>query len=69
MQEKYLSPKQASEKFGINVSSFYWWINQKMIIFTKVGKKVLIPEEELNIFLRKHTVKPSGLEDYEIPTE
>ena len=55
MPEKYLSPKQISNLYGIPLGRIYWWINQGQITYTKKGRSVMIPQNEFQRDLENHT--------------
>jgi len=56
-KNRYLSPKQIYEIYGIEPSKTYYWIREGRIIYTKPGKKtVLIPEADFLRFLEIHTI-------------
>jgi len=58
LNKKYLSPKQLEEKYGIPKGRIYWWIREKRIFYTKIGKSVMIPDKEFKKFLDMNTIKP-----------
>lgn len=65
MPDKYLSPKQVNEIYGIKPTMTYWWIHQGKIVHVKIGRSVLIPQKGLEVFLTENTVKPINEDDYE----
>jgi len=56
---KYLTAKQVNEKYGIDPIKIYLWARTKRIVSTRVGRSLLIPENEFLDFLRTHTFGPS----------
>jgi len=69
MSNKYLTPKQILDKYGINTSKTYWWVHEHKLVYIKIGKSVLIPEKELLRFLESNTLRPISEDDYVVPEE
>jgi len=55
-QNRYLSVKKIEEIYAINPNKVYWWVRNGKIIYTKIGKTLLIPEVEFRQFLERNTV-------------
>jgi len=66
LNQKYLTVKQIYEKYGIKPTKTYWYIREGKIFYAKIGKSVLIPEKDFQIFLTNHTRRPINEEDYKI---
>ena len=65
----YLTPRDIKNKFGIKSTTVYWWVRNKKITFTKIGKNVFISEKELLRFLESNTIRPIDEDDFIIPEE
>ncbi|NIP30186.1 MAG: helix-turn-helix domain-containing protein [Candidatus Dadabacteria bacterium] len=66
MGEKYLSPNDISNKYGIPASTIYWLKKTNKIPHVKLGKKLLIPEQKFLRFLAENTFNPIDEFDIEI---
>ena len=55
-QEKLLTPKSASEKYGIDRGKIYYWIKNRRFKFIKPEKEILFWENDLLKFLDDNTV-------------
>jgi len=42
----------------IETNKIYWWVRQKKFVHLKIGKTVLVPKSEFEIFLKNNTVFP-----------
>jgi len=69
MPNTYLSPKQIYKQYGIETNKIYWWVRERKITYSKIGKSVLIPQKEFEKFLDNNTLKPIDEDDYVIPEE
>ena len=67
MSLTYTTPSKILEKYGIEPSKIYWWIRTDKITYVKIGKSVLIPEQEFLKFLEENTRKPLSEENFFIP--
>jgi len=65
MPDKYLSPKEVNEIYGIKPTMTYWWIHQGKLAYVKIGRSVLLPQKELEAFLKTNTIKAINEDDYE----
>lgn len=63
----YLSPRQVHELYGISLSKIYWWVRERKITYSKIGKSVLIPQKEFERFLDNNTLILIDEDDYVIP--
>jgi excisionase family DNA binding protein len=56
-KNRWLSPKQVSETFGIPLTKIYYLIRLGRIVYVKpTDKLLLIPEDKFLEFLQDHTV-------------
>jgi len=55
-QNRYLSVKKIEEIYGIDPGKVYWWVRNSKVIYTKIGKTLLLPETEFRQFLESNTV-------------
>jgi len=69
MSGKYLSPKKIEQIYGIEAKTIYWWVRDRKVPYTKIGKSILIPQTELERFLDNNTVQPVYEDDYVVPEE
>jgi excisionase family DNA binding protein len=52
--DKYLTVKEAGEILNIGKTKMYELVNQPDFPSVKMGKKILIPESELDKFMRRY---------------
>ena len=55
--DKYLTVKEAGEILNIGKTKMYELVNQPDFPSVKMGKKILIPETELDKFMRRYLYK------------
>ena len=55
--DKYLTVKEAGEILNIGKTKMYELVNQPDFPSVKMGKKILIPESELDKFMRRYLYK------------
>jgi len=55
--DQYLTVKEVQEKLNIGRTKIYELVNQPDFPKVKMGKKILIPETELNNFMRRYLYK------------
>ena len=55
--DKYLTVKEAGEILNIGKTKMYELVNQLDFPSVKMGKKILIPESELDKFMRRYLYK------------
>jgi len=67
LNKKYLSPREIQELYGISISKIYWWIRERKITYSKIGKSILIPQTEFERFLDNNTIQPIYEEDFVFP--
>jgi len=51
-----LSVKKIQEIYAIDPVKIYWWVRNAKIVYTKIGKTLLIPETEFREFLKANTI-------------
>lgn len=57
LMDKYLTVKEAGEILNIGKTKMYELVNQPDFPSVKMGKKILIPESELDKFMRRYLYK------------
>ena len=56
---KLLSPRELSEKSGINTQTLYYLVRTHSLPHYRIGKKILISEEDFRNFLGQHRQEAS----------
>ena len=53
-EEKFLTARKASERWGIKETSIRWWIFQGLLPVYRIGRTVLFKERDFLDFLDRH---------------
>ena len=54
-QKKLLNPKDIEKEYGISKWQVYKWVEEELITFVRIKRKIYIPREALEQFLERNT--------------
>lgn len=59
--KRLLDVTEAAEYLGISAKTLYNWVSQRKVPFFKVGNMVRFDLQELDRFIKEHTIQPNDI--------
>jgi len=59
--KRLLDVNEAAEYLGISAKTLYNWVSQRKVPFFKVGNMVRFDLQELDRFIKEHTIQPNDI--------